>query len=97
MLAYLDKTGLAYLWGKIKTSLTGLVSSVSINGNTLRVTKNGTNTDLTIPYATNAYSAISATKATQDGSGNNIEVTYQKKADVPAAITGAEMDSVLEE
>lgn len=41
--------------------------------------------------------AASATMATQDESGNNIEATYQKKADVPAAITNAEMDSVLED
>ena len=30
------------------------VSSVSISGDNLRINKNGTDTDLTIPYATNA-------------------------------------------
>lgn len=30
------------------------VSAVALNGNNLRVTKNGSNSDLTIPYATNA-------------------------------------------
>lgn len=53
-------------------------------------------------YATTFYGALdgnatTATKATQDSSGNNIEATYQKKADVPAAITNTEMDNVLED
>ena len=48
-------------------------------------------------YLPASGNAASATKATQDGNGNNIEATYQKKADVPAAITGEEMDSVLED
>ena len=39
--------------------------------------------------------AANATKATQDGSGNVIETTYQKIADIPAAITASEMDAVL--
>ena len=39
--------------GTITLSNSG-VRSVSINGNYLRVNTNGTNTDLTIPYATNA-------------------------------------------
>lgn len=41
--------------------------------------------------------AANATKATQDGSGNVIETTYQKIADIPAAITASEMDAVLGE
>ena len=41
--------------------------------------------------------ATSATKATKDGSGNNIEETYQKKTDVPSIITDVEMDSILDE
>lgn len=36
------------------------VASVSISGNNLRINKNGANTDLTIPYATNAGSAANA-------------------------------------
>lgn len=34
------------------SALAGYVSAVALNGNHLRVTKGGTNTDLTIPYAT---------------------------------------------
>lgn len=41
--------------------------------------------------------AANATKANQDGSGNVIETTYQKIADIPAAITASEMDAVLGE
>ena len=52
----------AYGWGNhasagyllATTAASTYVSSVALNGNYLRVTKNGTNTDLTIPYATNA-------------------------------------------
>ena len=36
------------------------VSAVAISGNSLRVTKNGSNSDLTIPYSTSAGSATSA-------------------------------------
>lgn len=36
------------------------VASVSISGNNLRINKNGTNADLTIPYATSAGSATTA-------------------------------------
>lgn len=38
------------------------VRAVSINGNKLRVNTNGTNSDLTIPYATSAGSATDSTK-----------------------------------
>lgn len=38
------------------------VSNVSLNGNYLRVTKNGSNTDLTIPYSTNSYTTDRAKK-----------------------------------
>lgn len=38
------------------------VRSVSINGNNLRVNTNGTNSDLTIPYASSAGSATDSTK-----------------------------------
>lgn len=38
------------------------VRSTTINGNYLRVNTNGTNTDLTIPYATNASTATNAKK-----------------------------------
>ena len=40
------------------------VRAVSISGNNLRVNTNGTNADLTIPYATSAGSATTATSAT---------------------------------
>ena len=52
----------AYGWGNhasagyllATTAASTYVSSVALNGNYLRVTKNGANTDLTIPYATMA-------------------------------------------
>ena len=50
------------------------VRSATINGNYLRVNTNGTNADLTIPYAT------SAGKATNDSDGNAINSTYLKKS-----------------
>lgn len=66
MAKFLGSNGLTYLWSKIKAAF---VSSVSISGNYLRITKNGSNTDLTVPYAT---------KALQDGNGNSITSTYLK-------------------
>lgn len=46
-----------------KANILNGIRNVSINGNYLRVNNNGTNTDLTIPYATSANSANSATTA----------------------------------
>ncbi len=43
------------------------VSGVALNGNYLRVTKNGANTDLTIPYATNADTLDGFHAASFDG------------------------------
>lgn len=40
--------------------------------------ENGTYPNLTVGNATHAVSADSATKATQDGNGNNIASTYAK-------------------
>jgi hypothetical protein len=48
------------------------VHSATINGDYLRVNTNGTNEDLTIPYAT---------KAAQDNEGNVIDTTYLKISD----------------
>ena len=48
MAKFLGSNGLTYLWSKIKAAF---VSGVSISGNNLRITKNGSNTDLTVPYA----------------------------------------------
>ena len=39
--------------------------------------------------AASAFTADSATKATQDGSGNNIEATYAKKSEVPEVDTSS--------
>ena len=65
-LAGLDANGNLTDSGK-KTS--DFVEGVSISGNKVRVTKNGNNTDLTVPYAT---------KAEQDGDGNIISTNYLK-------------------
>lgn len=45
--------------------------------------ENGTYPNLTVGNATHAVSADSATKATQDGNGNNIASTYAKKSELP--------------
>ena len=58
----LSGTGTVTTSGTITLSNSG-VRSTTINGNYLRVNTNGTNADLTIPYATSAGSATSATSA----------------------------------
>lgn len=55
----LSGTGTVTTLGTITLSNSG-VRSTTINGNYLRVNTNGTNADLTIPYATSAGSASSA-------------------------------------
>ena len=72
----LDTDNTAITTSGTRTITNSGVRSATINGNYLRVNTNGTNADLTIPYAT---SAESATKATQDASGNTITTYYQKK------------------
>lgn len=59
---YISNGNTAYGWGNhanagyllATTAASTYVSGVALNGNYLRVTKNGANTDLTIPYATMA-------------------------------------------
>jgi hypothetical protein len=52
------------------------VASVSISGNYLRINKNGTNTDLTIPYATNATNATNATVLLTDNTSQAADNCY---------------------
>ena len=59
MNSFLDKTGLTYLWGKIKatfSTIANTVTSLGTSGNYLTWTKNGTTNNITVPYATNAGS-----------------------------------------
>lgn len=68
----LSGTGTITTSGTITLSNAG-VRSTTINGNYLRVNTNGTNADLTIPYAT---------KAKQDVDGNDFKTTYLRKVSV---------------
>lgn len=75
------------------TNLTGkpVFAKGTTNTNAVTVTVGGQkSTEFTVPYATNAGNATtadSATKATNDGSGNNIVNTYATKEEVEADFT----------
>ena len=61
----------------------GAVTNVSINGNNVRVTKNGTNTDLTVPYSTNSGTA---TKLGSSTVGDSSKPIYLKNG-VPTQVS----------
>ena len=64
-----------------KPSLTWTAASSASAGSTLTVTAGGKTSDaITINKVRAAFTADSATKATQDGSGNTITSTYVKKS-----------------
>lgn len=58
---------LGNLTGDVTGTATGNVTALSINGNYLRWTKNGSNYDLTIPYATTSYYATEWQRTWQRG------------------------------
>lgn len=78
---YLDKTAKAASATTADTATTATnlsaAPSLSASGNNITVTAGGkTSAAFTVPYATSANSAASATKATQDENGNAIASTY---------------------
>lgn len=79
----LDKTGTAVSASKLQTartiSLTGNVSgSATFDGST------NINISTTVNESKHAAAADTATKATQDSSGNVITTTYAKKSEIPS-------------
>lgn len=79
----LDKTGTAVSASKLQTartiSLTGNVSgSATFDGST------NINISTTVNESKHAAAADTATKATQDASGNVITTTYAKKSEIPS-------------
>ncbi len=73
-----------------------MVKSVTASDDVITVTqKNGTSTTLTINNVAHATNADTAGKATSDASGNNIETTYAKAADIAEATT-EEIDALFE-
>lgn len=77
-MSYLDDTGLRRVWGKIKSLYNNAVVGLSISGKTLKYTRgNGVVSSLSLPD-----SVTTATKATQDSSGQTITSTYIKSLQV---------------
>ena len=72
MAKFLGSNGLTYLWSKIKAAF---VSGVSISGNNLHITKNGSNTDLTVPYADSTKKIIKSNTIGSDGNVNTVAST----------------------
>lgn len=62
--------------GNPNTNTTYTLSADTTNNKITLTPSSGTAQSITVPYATSAGSAGSATKATQDESGNNIKATY---------------------
>lgn len=77
-MGYLDDTGLRRVWSKIKSLYNNAVVGLSVSGKTLKYTRgNGTISSLTLPD-----SVTTATKASQDSSGQTITSTYIKALQV---------------
>ena len=106
----LDTDNTAITTSGTRTITNSGVRATTINGNYLRVNTNGTNADLTIPYATSAGSATSATTASKLGSSNvgaadrpiylssgtATQTTYRMAGTNAAATTALSVDTDLD-
>ncbi len=103
----LDTDNTAITTSGTRTITNSGVRATTINGNYLRVNTNGTNADLTIPYATSAGSATTASKLGSSNvgaadrpiylsSGTATQTTYRMAGTNAAATTALSVDTDLD-